>query len=118
MSGILEVGDITRGGGDQRGGGEQSDAGHGQQQGAGRALAGHGGKLALKLGNARFEQADFFEQEGAGVADQIRHSRTRIGQHASQGFDTGAGALGNGDTELAAKAAQGIDAGGAGAHPQ
>ena len=115
---VLEVGHITGSGGHQGGGGEQPDAGHGQQQRAGGAVTGHSGQLAFDLGNARFEQADLFEQHAGGMPNQIRQGRARIGQHTGDRLHAGARALRDGDAELAAEASQGIDARGACAHPE
>jgi hypothetical protein len=115
---ILEVRDIAAGGGDHGGGGQQADAGDRQQCRAGRRLFGQRGQIAFELRDARFEQADLFDEQLHGAADQGRHSRVRICQHPADLFNAVATASRNGNTEFAAKPSQRIDARSARAHPQ
>ena len=62
-----------------------------QQRGARRGLAGQLGQLALQLGDARLQQADFLDQQAIGAADQRRHGGMRIGQHAADLLDARCG---------------------------
>ena len=115
---ILEVADLTAGGRHHGGCRQQADAGNRQQRGAGRRLFGKCCEFAFELGNAGFEQADFLHQQRHRATDQSRHGGMRIGQDATDLFQAVAAPSRNGNTELPTEAAQGIDARGAGAHPE
>ena len=80
--------------------------------------AGQRGQLAFELRDAHLEQADLLDQQRHRTADQRRHRRMGIGEHAADLLDAEATALGDDDAELAAEAAQRVDARGARCHPQ
>ena len=115
---VLEVAHIAGGRRNHRGGRQQANARNGQQRGARRAQASRLGQLALQLGDARFQQANLLDQQASCCADQVGHGGVRIGQHPGDDLDAGASSHGDGDAELTAKAAQGVDARSARAHPQ
>jgi hypothetical protein len=70
------------------------------------------------LRDARFQHADFFDQQLHGAADQCRYSRMRIGQNPADLFQAAAAPSRNGNSKLPAKPTQGIDARNACSHPE
>lgn len=68
----------------------------------GWAQSGQGCQFPLQLGNARFQQADFFHQQLACAPDQVRHGGAGVSQHPADGFDAGARCGGDGNAKLPA----------------
>ena len=115
---VLEVAHIAAGRSHHRRGCEQADAWNGQQRGARRTQAGRLCQLALDLGDARFQQPNLLDQQASGPANELRHGCVRIGQHPGDDLDAAARSHRDGDAKLTAKAAQGVDARSARAHPE
>jgi len=91
-------------------GGEQSDARDAEQGRARRAVPNQGSEFALELRHASFKQSDLLDQEIGGRSQQLWHRGVRFSQDTRDLLDTQTAALGDGDAELTAKAAQCVDA--------
>jgi hypothetical protein len=100
------------------GGGEKPDARDAEQPPAGARSACDGSQVALELRDSCFEQPDLLDEQLHGAADELGHTRARIGEHSRDAFDAQARTLSDDNDELAAKAAQRVDTRGARGHPK
>ena len=99
---------------DQGGGGEQADAGDGAQGGDSGERGGEGGELLLDGAQALLEAGELVEDTLQRRPHSGGQRRVGIGEQRDDGGADLAGADGDGDTELAQQAADGVQARGAG----
>jgi hypothetical protein len=118
VPGILEVGDTAAGGRNHRSRSQQTDTRNRQQGGTRRRLLCQHRQFAFQLIDAGFEQPDFLNKELHRITYQARDRRIRIGQDAAHLFKAVAAPSRNGNTELSAEAAQGINTRSARPHPK
>ena len=90
---------------------------HREQHLAGGAVLGNVAELGFELRHPCLHEPDLIEHEAHRTAQDERQAGVLVGQVTRHLRDTGGCSLGHHETELAAKAAQGVDAPGARALP-
>src|SRR5262245_56883662 len=105
VSGAGEMSDRSAGGGSDRGGAQQANAWNRHEQFAGAGVVGSLGERALGLCDTGLEHGDLIEEQTQSRTQQLGQCRLLIGDSAADGFNSGASAHGDVQSELATETA-------------